>query len=238
MAKGDWGFATVDAFGESLDGTSGVRACTASGVVKTNSASSPYAVANEFICGRLAQALGLPCATGGVARLDTGAFAYVALRFSPKGESPPPADAKAFVEDHPKLALRVIVLDCWIANDDRHEGNLAYAREGIPPMVFDHDKALLGYGGLERFEELDERAILNGCLDGFVQDAAALGGVIDEVKWLSRHVVEDICEEAFRYGLMNLEERDGTIDFLKKRAEKLHRLMNKWPVVKKLGLDT
>ncbi len=164
MGKGSWGFYAVDAFGESLDGTAGARACTIHGVIKQNTPGAPHLVANEFICGRLAAAMGLPVPPGGIVKLDDDSLAYVSLRFGLNGEQPPPAYADELVADLPDLALRIVAFDCWVANRDRHEGNLTYERRAIPPMVFDHEKALMGGIGPDRLDGAKGEAILNGCL--------------------------------------------------------------------------
>jgi hypothetical protein len=123
------------------------RYCTISGVAKSNSGNAPYAVANEFICGRLGLMIGLPIPPGMVARTDDGNLAYISLRFGPKGELSPPVIPEHLVEDNPSIAAGINAFDCWIGNEDRHPGNVAYVRgqSQRPATVFDHSHALLGF---------------------------------------------------------------------------------------------
>lgn len=130
----DFGFYEIDAWGDPLPGASAPRYCTLSGIAKLNSASAPYAVANEFICGRLGLMVGLPVPPGVVVTADDGRLAYVSLRFGPKGQRPPPTIPEHLVEDKPSVAAGIIAFDCWIGNEDRHQENVAYVR-GEPVAV-------------------------------------------------------------------------------------------------------
>lgn len=235
MAKGAWGITTVDRIGEQVDGTAGAYVCALQGVLKQNSASSPFLVANEFVCGRLAICMGLPVPAGDVVQLPDGQSAgYISLRFGQ--EQPPRVIPSEFVRDHRGLALRLLAFDCWIANDDRHEGNLAYARGLIPPMIFDHDKALLGPGedglqGVERLERHQDSAILNGCIAKYIKDInGIMDGVIDiadETRWIAKTSLPRICDSAEGLGILDVDQREAVERFLTQRASALTRLMDK-----------
>jgi hypothetical protein len=87
----DVGFYEVDAWGDPVgEGASGALYCTLGGVAKTNTPSVPYAVANEYICGRLGLSIGLSIPPGVILHTDNGEPAYVCLHFGHKGEKPPP----------------------------------------------------------------------------------------------------------------------------------------------------
>lgn len=230
MAKGDYGFYAVDAFGAPLDGTAGARECTVHGVIKENSLGAPHLVANEFICGRLALLIGLPVPPGVIVKLDGEKLGYASMRFGARGETPPPIFPADLTRDLPELALKIVTFDCWVANTDRHESNLAYSRALIPPMIFDHDKALLAGRGLERLDELKDTVILDGCLVEHIRDRSSLGKVLDVIRFVERNFLDAVCDEALRAGaIRDDDELDGVIKFLRERVPRLATFVNQIP---------
>lgn len=135
------------AYGDPVsDRSAGVRYAQISALVKENTPASPSTVANEAVATSLAQVLGLPVPVGGIVPADGDGLAWASLHFGPGGQRPPPVIPGALVQDHPRLAAGVIAFDCWILNDDRHAGNLAYARNLVPVAVFDHGARAAGTG--------------------------------------------------------------------------------------------
>ncbi len=64
------------------EGVYGARFCTLPGVVKSDiEPEGTCLAANEYICNRLALALGLPAPPGGLIRIADGRVAFVSLRF-------------------------------------------------------------------------------------------------------------------------------------------------------------
>lgn len=126
--------------------------------------------------------------------------------------------------------MRIVIFDCWVANDDRHEGNLAYSRGLIPPIVFDHDKAILGPGGdglsgIERLEKVRDESMLNGCLVPFVKDVAKVSNIAAHIRAVALRAVPGICDVAQNMGAVDMDERIAVEDFLRHRAESLVKLV-------------
>lgn len=236
MGQDDWGFSGISAFGEHLGGTTGIRSCSIDGIVKQNVDAAPYCVANEFICGRLGLLVGLPVPPGAIVPLDDGGLAYVALRFGPRGESPPPAFEDLLARDYPELALRIVAFDSWIANNDRHAKNLSYSPGTIPLRVFDHERALLGAAGIKRLEELRNQAILNCCLVDFIPDLSHLGKISDEIQWIAKHRLSIVCDEALEAKAISKDEKDRIVEFLQARAGSITSLVSRLPIPGQLPL--
>ena len=215
----------ADVSGEPLDGATGALPCSISGVMKANTLGSRFMVANEFICARLAMFMGLPSPPGAILTLDDGRLAYTSLRYRPKGESLPPIIPAQFVSEHPKLALEVVSFDCWIANDDRHESNLAYRKGLTPPMLWDHDQALLAAQGVERLELLGNEAILNGCLVPYLDNPDGVTTFASRARWVATNALPGICAEAEQAKAIGPDEREAILTFLGNRAAGLVKLM-------------
>lgn len=217
---GEPGFYGVASIGPATSqGVTGTMWATLDGVVKVNSPVAPYTVANEYVCGRLAQILGLPVPPGTIATLNDGQPAYVMLKFGHKGDKPPKADIAAFVAARPKLAARIAVFDCWVINADRHPGNLAYI-PGISASVFDHGHALLGIheGQAEKFlEHNGHQALWQSCLLEHLtswQDLSEAAGII---RSLSKLVIDLTIEQVVDLRLITRGEGKLTMDILDSR---------------------
>lgn len=194
----DSGVFSVDVWGDRVGmGATDPRYCSLGGVAKENPAASPFTVANEYICGRLALMLGLPVPPGVIVKTDDDAVAYVALRFGKRGEAPPPASVDELLEDDPALAAGIVAFDCWIGNSDRHRHNFAYARGLIPAMIFDHSHALLGAGAAtDHLEAQKDAPVVAGDLVGVVTDGAAIEEWAGRIGGILTVTVEQVCGQA------------------------------------------
>jgi hypothetical protein len=222
----DFGFYEIEAWGEQLRGASAPQHCTLSGVVKRNSTEAPYAVPNEFICGRLGLLIGLPVPPGAVVTTDDGKLAYVCLRFGPKGESPPPIDPQEFVEDNPSTAAGVIAFDYWIGNPDRHEHNLAYVRgePKIPVMVFDHSHALLGIeagAAVQRLRRTVDDPLLSGILRQHVTSSREFGYWAKRISAVSSDLIQDVCRMVIHDDGITADECTAAAEFLMHRKDRV-----------------
>ncbi|MEY4508204.1 MAG: hypothetical protein RLZZ450_326 [Pseudomonadota bacterium] len=225
----DFGFFEVDVWGNYVGtGVSGARGCTMGGVVKVGDITQPYLVANELISARLAQLLALPVPPGVVAQVDAGEYAYVSLRFGKKGARPPPTIPKHLVSDNPHMAAGIIAFDCWIANTDRHDGNLAYSRDYVGIQLFDHGHALLGAEpglGTERLlRYADHRPVVSSCLaphvtmsQPFLPWAERIGSVHDDI-------IRDLVASGAACGLTG-DEANEAAEFLIKRKSRILDLL-------------
>ncbi len=237
----------IDAWGEQLTGASAPQRCTLSGVAKRNSTSAPYAVPNEFICGRLGLLIGLPVPPGAVVTYgDDGKLAYVSLQFGPKGEPPPPIDPQEFVEDLPSIAAAVVAFDCWIANPDRHEHNLAYVR-GEPKIavtVFDHSHALLGVqagAAVQRLRKTVDDPLVSGILRQHITSTREFRHWANRISAVSSELIRDICRMVIPPDGITADECTAAAEFLIHRKdrvlEQLRRSKGRMPNVQQWGLD-
>lgn len=218
------GFYEIEAWGEYLTGASAPQLCTLSGVAKRNSDNAPYAVPNELICGRLGLLIGLPVPPGAVVSTDDGKLAYVSLRFGPKEEPPPPLSPKEFVEDNPSIAAGVIAFDCWIANPDRHEHNLAYVRDEpkIPVTVFDHSHALLGSSAgaaVQRLRSMVDDPLVSGILRQYIRSSREFKDWTSRIRSVSSELIEEICRTIIHPEGLTAQECTATAEFLVHRKD-------------------
>lgn len=222
MEPGFYQIATIGSYMGS--GITDALACTLDGVVKQNVAAAPYTVANEYICGRLALAVGLPAPPGTIAQMDDGAKAYVMLRFGHKGDKPPPVDPVEVVTNKPQLAAGVVVFDDWILNRDRHAANLAYIADAGGLSIFDHGHALLGIEDGKAIDRLTNSVAviyLGGKL------APHLSSRVDLMKWAGRirqvpdELVRETCDTPRRLGLITGAEAKATAHMLNERKRTL-----------------
>jgi hypothetical protein len=213
------------------------------GYAKVASADVPYCVANEYVCGRIGQLLGLPIPPGGVIQpqTDDQGAAWVTLNFSPKSEPLPPVDPEAVVAAASDLAAGVVVFDVFIGNTDRHAGNLAFLPSQKRLDVFDHSHALMGVrqGRIQhRLEELRTMTGLSGaaidgvssnrhCLLDHVSDAPALLGWAEELQAVvSDRFLQRICAEVAALNVgATAEEAMHVEEFLGERRADLKRLL-------------
>jgi hypothetical protein len=221
-----FGFYEIDAWGERLTGASSPQRCTLPGVAKRNSADAPYAVPNEFICGRLGLLIGLPVPPGAVVTTEDGTLAYVSLRFGPREEAPPPLDPREFVEDNPSIAAGVIAFDYWIGNADRHEHNLAYVRDEpkVPVTVFDHSHALLGTqagAAVRRLGATLDEPLVSGILRQHITSSREFGDWAKRIGAISSELILDLCRTVVHPDGITAEECSVAAEFLIYRKERV-----------------
>jgi hypothetical protein len=209
------------------------------GVAKTN-AHSPYTIANEVIAARLGQCLGLPVPAGVVAE-HSGRLFYLSLDVSKEGQALPPIIATDFVAAEPRLAAGAVIFDIWIANSDRHTGNISHDPAFSPPRpaFFDHGHALLGTNdpkGLDRLTAAEGELGCTGkpplggnrhALLDLVSDAADLHAWVTRVGELPDFVIADACANAHDLGLLPDDRaRDSLQEWLQRRKTMLGRLLS------------
>jgi hypothetical protein len=172
------------------------------GIAKTNNA-GPFTIANELIAAYLGHLLGLPVPAGVVAEGRNSLY-YLSLDVGKEQKQLPPIVATDFVAAEPWLAAGCIVFDIWIANPDRHPGNLARDPAFNPPRVslIDHGHALLGTGAPLGEDRLDA---CRGLLGFPPQSHAVIGELTEEHgmrEWAKRvaavpdYMIEDACAAA------------------------------------------
>ncbi|MGH2935987.1 MAG: HipA family kinase [Gaiellaceae bacterium] len=213
------------------------------GYAKVASPAVPYCVANEYVCGRIGALLGLPVPPGAVIQPQTvtqGA-AWVTLNFSPKNEPLPPVDPATVAAALPDLAAGIVVFDLFVANTDRHAGNLAFLPSQKRLDVFDHSHALMGVqqGRVQqRLDQLRSMTALSGeavdgvpsnrhCLIDHVADAPALLGWAEELEQVvSDRFLGRTCQEVAALGIgATPEEMMRVEEFLRDRRPNVKRLL-------------
>jgi hypothetical protein len=213
------------------------------GFAKTTSPEVPYCVPNEYVAGRIGGLLGLPIPPGGVIQpqSEEQGAGWVTLNFSPKNEPLPPIDPLTVVAAVPDLAAGVVIFDLFIANTDRHAGNLAFLPSQKRLDVFDHSHALMGVrqGRVrQRLSQLRTMTGLSGeqvdglgsnhhCLVDHVFDAPALLGWAEELKRLTGdRFLQRICGEAAALNVgASPEEMMHVAAFLIERRDNMRRLL-------------
>lgn len=201
-----------------------------SGIAKSASTTLPYVVANELICGRLAQALLLPTPPGYLIE-KAGTPYYVSMNFNLAGEDLPPADCGLIVQKHLDISWGIILFDAWVLNHDRHSQNLAYDSVTDKVQIFDHSHAFVANANdIEAHlnSNVDKLAIGNHCL---AQEVNALQGIN---KWALRiaavpeYYIREVVKAAESVGLPPLHT-DVCTDFLLHRRNMIRDLIKKNP---------
>ncbi len=220
------GIFEIDAWGDSLGaGATAPRYCTLGGVAKLNPVGgSAYIVAAEYICARLALLIGLPVPPGIAIRTKDGQMGYISLRFGPKGERPPPVIAEHLVEDRPELAAALVAFDGWVANDDRHDQNIAYIRGKLPLVVYDHSHALVGKGTAWLEQNL-QAVVLSKLLPDRLTRAADLEQSCQRISEIPEFQVRHICDSAAADGMLTANEAGLVANFLLGRKSKILDLL-------------
>ncbi|MGI9016890.1 MAG: hypothetical protein ACR2HR_07280 [Euzebya sp.] len=218
----------VLAFGPQVSDNSGTaRYAEVRALVKENTPASPFVVANEAIATALGQVLALPVPAGGIIQADGDGLAWASWHFGPGGQRPPPVIPAHMVADHPALSAAVVAFDCWIANDDRHPGNLAYKRDLVPVAVFDQGHALLGPTGqgVARLIARRDGPHVAGCLHPEMDTAVHFGMLAEEIGAIPRRRIEAICRSVQQSGAIDHETTDHVVDFLDHRKSRIMELL-------------
>lgn len=196
-----------------------------SGVAKCASVQHPYAIANEFICGQLGRALGLPIPPGFIIE-DNGVPWHVSLDFNLAGQQLPPADPAALASTKPDLAAGIVVFDSWIVNADRHAGNLAFDQSTQLINLFDHSHAFFAsQNGRMNLENFSNQALLPyNCVTPYVSDIAAIRRWLARVGAIPRYQIEDAVRASVDLGLPS-SDAHYCVEYLADRAARLPALI-------------
>jgi len=211
------------------------------GIAKTNDASE-FTIANELICARIGQTIGLPVPSGVVAEDASKRLYYLSLDVSFEGKALPPVIPAEFVAEEPWLAAGVVVFDVLIANGDRNRGNLSRDPAFTVPRVavFDHGHALLGTNdpkGLDRLVAAQDVlgcavdqsgvAVNNSVLLDQPLDARMLEEWVSRVRMVPDYVFEDVCKEVAAMPNLNIwtDTADQIVQWLIERRDKLDKLI-------------
>jgi hypothetical protein len=87
----------------------------------------------------------------------------------------------------------------WVGNTDRHAENLAYVKDTMPVVIFDHERALLGETRANAETRIANPATappVTGCLVPLVTNAGHIVDWCDRIARLPLDFVADVCREA------------------------------------------
>jgi hypothetical protein len=150
------------------------------------------------------------------------------------GENAPEVDPALVAQAEPELSTGVIVFDIWVANSDRHAGNLRFQvrREGVRLDVFDHSHALfreadsltlhVGHLGITGVRREHNRH----CLLDELQTDSYLRKWVNRVRDVRDELIDEILTEAVRLGLPRTLTVDGS-RFLRERKGDLEQLIKR-----------
>lgn len=201
----DWG----DPVGE---GVSEPRLISVSGVAKTSNPAEPHIVANEYICARLAAAVGLPVPPGFLVKEGDRSW-FVSLNFNLSGEKLPPVIPELLVARQPDLCAGIVLFDAWALNPDRHAKNLMHYEKTDAVQLFDHSRALMPTDLPQReyAEKMrDLPAIGAHCLAQKLVDASTFKRWHQRIMAVAEHQITDALNEAVEVGL-----EPGNVDFFR-----------------------
>ena len=201
----DWG----DPVGE---GVSGSRYINVTGVAKTNVPGEPHIVANEYVCARLATAVGLPVPPGFLVKKGDEPW-FVSMDFNLSGNVLPPILPDLLLAHNPQLCAGIVLFDAWVLNPDRHAKNLAHDTTTDAVVIFDHSRALMPTDRPQReYAEamVDKPAIGAHCLAAVLKDASTFKYWHQRLMAVPEHQITDALKDAAEVGL-----EPGNVDFFR-----------------------
>jgi hypothetical protein len=196
--------------------------------VKPRTPDHPWLVANEFVCARLAAAVGLPIPAGEIGQDQSDRVAWVTTVIDLNGQLVAPEDVRAIVAREPDLVAGVFVFDVWILNIDRHDENvISHPKLGL--WVIDHDQALGGQrtGIPGALAALQDDALGFHAFGDADLDRARLRAWGDRVRAVPRSAVERLVTEGCRRGLYSKDVAAAVVNFILRRQGDVHRLVTR-----------
>jgi hypothetical protein len=230
--------AVADQMRAKSDGVNDGYWLTTESYSKANSDESPYCVANEWICGRIAQYLCLPIAPFAILKPPRQRPYFASLGMTPNRMAPENGEPAVCMERFPDTCTGVLVFDILIANSDRQYRNVKVDTPGDPTWmrILDHERALLGcmpkdgkalLGSLWRRLGVSGGAVSLGTrhiyLD-LVDNSELLFKWVLRVKSIPEWYIDHACEYAESTGI-NKSEQKAAARFLKYRKQHIDSLI-------------
>jgi hypothetical protein len=195
----------------------------------------------EFLCGRLAQLLGIPCPIGGITTTEDNKTAYFSLDFSDLTVTPAPIVPPQFIGDHLDIATGIALFDSWILNNDRSVQNLAVVGTGLgAPIAFDHSHALGANGTRTSLLGLHRRVtepLAHHCLQNALDDGRYVAAWRDRIRAMSRELMLPAFQQVVALGALTEAEASSVLDFVVHRRDHamaamtaLFHNVNNWPM--------
>ena len=189
---------------------------------------SPYLLANEWICGCLAQQLRLPVPPFALMRSSPSSKGmFVSFKFGSKTTIPADARPDVCFERLPQLCTGILLFDILVANSDRFEKNIKVDDPDKPTQIeiFDHERALLGSfagDGKKRLQDLLDRLGVGAgpmtggnrhCFLDVVSTVDHFNHWTERIQKIPDYFVADICARAPH---IMPDERQSAIEFLRR----------------------
>jgi hypothetical protein len=213
-------------------GATGATYAHVSAICKRNGPQNPYFVANELVAAEMGRILRLPVPPGFIVQDTNQVPYYSSLDFNLTGVALPPIIPANFIATFQADLAEIVVFDIFIANPDRHPGNLSadYANPA-KFSVFDHSHALLGAGAvgtgtatLQRGQNSITVGANHAIISG-VANEALLVRAIERVESIPDYFIQSVVTEAAQYGLTAQDATDLTL-FLGDRRARIRQLIS------------
>lgn len=180
---------------------------------------SPYCVVNDYVATAVGMAMGAPVPPGTLVKLGSE-WGFLSLGFGEHGKRPHAAEFDELAVERPWEATGVVVLDQWIANSDRHDGNLAYM-SALGVAAFDHDQALFGAcppeTGVESLNGSRHRRVSNHELAPHLKTIEHFDPWITRAQSITRPELQRAAWTCVDAGLLTRLEAEALVDFLEYR---------------------
>lgn len=221
-----------------LPGASGRASGFAPAYHRENTDISPYCIPNELICASIGTFIGLPVPPFAVSHFNERVY-FSSLNFNPDRLDVPRILADICVTRLPRLCTGILFFDVLVANENRHDENVAVDSVANPTqiVVYDHERALFGgtgsLNGVERLRALRDRpGITGGSVTGGTPSCflAAVNTLEYFNEWRLRVLdipdwfIEDVCNAAIGLGIDESEAKEAR-EFLIYRKRNIVRII-------------
>jgi hypothetical protein len=195
---------------------------------------SPYCIPNELICAKIGTFLGLDIPAHAISYFENEPY-FSSLNFNPGEVRPPHIDPSACVASLPRVCTGVLFFDILIANNDRHDENLAVDNVAKPRqlVVYDHDQALFGSDGVSRLKEMRDRLGITGspktggnacCFLNSLETVEYFDEWRARIAEIPAWFIEDVCNAAIGLGINPSQAKEAQ-NFLVHRRTELRRII-------------
>lgn len=222
-------------FGASIGiGVSGAIHLGIAAVGKPNSPANPYVLSNEVVAATIGQYLRLPIPPFCVITGPTGENHFASLSFNLVGGALPPIIPAQFYTEFEALVGALIAFDVYIANCDRHNGNLSADYGAHRFNVFDHSHCLLSGSpplGSQRLARAETSLVVDGsigggrhCLINELRSDRLFETALSRIESIPDWFIEEVVNDTVGYGITPAEAND-LIGFLKNRRQQVRPII-------------
>jgi len=219
---------------------------------RENSDESPYLLSNEWICSNIGRLLGLPIPPFALMRRH-GKGMFVSWMYGSGSVTPDDVLPDVCFQQMPEVCTGILLFDVFVANPDRHRGNLKVDDPHRPTRVevIDHDRSMFGSSpgqGAARLERLWDRLGTSGgsqtaetenCLMEVASSSDYFETWLQKIMTIPDWFLDDVCEEAMGIPATR-DEVDVAKAFLKDRKRRLRELLkghkNQFPGIRQWRL--